>query len=1294
MAASKEIKSLLKSARSALDREDYLEAIKQCQAIFWHDDTHYLAHVLCGKAHLLLKEIGEARHQYRIAITSNEKEILAWKGLADLYDKYSPGNNDEKLEAIKTYSYILNTVTGDGEKEFNLYCKLAPLYVDVGQLENAAGAYLYLLVSASASGSITERSLLFLLRHPQYSQTQWQLIEGSYKSFLSSLAETKRIEIQTLFISSCMEWIKLVEDEEVIDSLLKTVQEECEMLESKESQETLLQLEIWKCLKVLSIQPLTEEDLIAITLLLDKRGEEEEEEREGVWLISHCLVLLQSRKIKEACTLASKGTVSLPDSCEGWFVSCVCHMKAHDYEVVINNARKGLEALGSLPYFIRRQVSHSFHILLIEAQLLEGNHKQEALTSCEKLYSESCDCHVIRLYVKALIANGMIHEAEGIINDKASLLNEEKGILNELKGHLFVARGDFDQAHDKFQLAINECPQFSEYHYWAGYTNWYNGNRTKSYPSLVKAGQLDSYNPAVFNMLGHYQRHVANDINRAVKCYKKAFTIHPGLTEAGISLGECLSALGEEESAYEVYLKITEKSPPTEAREAWLRIGLYHRRHSQYDEAIKCYLKVLHQNVSDSNVWECLGEAYLSRGSNIAAMKAFEKATELNPQSIFSQYQVAAIQQLIGLLSEAVASYTRVLELQDDYVPALKGRAESYYKLSLLAINNVLDSKAVSYVSLALIDLSKAVKLKPSFISLWKLIGDSCLSLYSIAETVARVSVPSELLGNDEGLEIIGKKALLELGLKSYKCSLHLCDGKSPYLLHNLALNYYHLAEVEDDKDVSKEYLEISLKLIKNAITLSPRGHTHWNALGVIAMHSILKDYALAQHSFISSLKIEPNNAVVWSNLGALYLINDNVKLAHLSFERSQSCDPMYSQGWIGDGLVAEIFGKSEETRNFLENVSELQYHDESALGYAYWVCKTLTEGAPSHSLKAHQSLVQARDGILKYVRRYPKDSLALNLLGLLYEHEGMMKQAKESISLSLSHMKEEGGSGYLPLVMHNHARLLSVTGSHSEALSCYESLVAMEAPDVRLGQALALFRARKFSEAAKMYQLLVDDCDPDSKSQLLLALSMCSFAVEDNESCKNLLFKVFQTPPPSLHGIVSLAAFAGYVSDPVLLKATLAELLKITESSIASLSESCLFALHSLSSMCDEDKEVLEVFDKIINANTSSVTVNQKPHMSLILRSLSDLSLDESLRAIQKVVHTHPGYLWAWPMIPYIMIVMGSVDKNPSLVGGYLKLAQSKAEEYCTEKSEKDKSAQSLIDWCKLLSNLIVGSK
>ena len=37
--------------------------------------------MLCGKAHLLLKEVEEARNHYRKAITSNEKELLAWKVL-------------------------------------------------------------------------------------------------------------------------------------------------------------------------------------------------------------------------------------------------------------------------------------------------------------------------------------------------------------------------------------------------------------------------------------------------------------------------------------------------------------------------------------------------------------------------------------------------------------------------------------------------------------------------------------------------------------------------------------------------------------------------------------------------------------------------------------------------------------------------------------------------------------------------------------------------------------------------------------------------------------------------------------------------------------------------------------------------------------------------------------------------------------------------------------------------------------------------------------------------------------
>ena len=44
-----------------------------------------------------------------------------------------------------------------------------------------------------------------------------------------------------------------------------------------------------------------------------------------------------------------------------------------------------------------------------------------------------------------------------------------------------------------------------------------------------------------------------------------------------------------------------------------------------------------------------------------------------------------------------------------------------------------------------------------------------------------------------------------------------------------------------------------------------------------------------------------------------------------------------------------------------------------------------------------------------------------------------------------------------------------------------------------------------------------------------------------------------FQTPPPSLHGLISLVTFAGYSNDVTLLQATLKEILKLIGMSLTS---------------------------------------------------------------------------------------------------------------------------------------------
>lgn len=81
----------------------------------------------------------------------------------------------------------------------------------------------------------------------------------------------------------------------------------------------------------------------------------------------------------------------------------------------------------------------------------------------------------------------------------------------------------------------------------------------------------------------------------------------------------------------------------------------------------------LRADPKDFNCWESLGEAYLSRGSYTTALKSFTKASELNPESVYSVFKVAAIQQILGKYKEAIAQFQLIIKRKEDYVPALKG---------------------------------------------------------------------------------------------------------------------------------------------------------------------------------------------------------------------------------------------------------------------------------------------------------------------------------------------------------------------------------------------------------------------------------------------------------------------------------------------------------------------------------------------------------------------------------------------------------------------------------------------
>ncbi len=62
-----------------------------------------------------------------------------------------------------------------------------------------------------------------------------------------------------------------------------------------------------------------------------------------------------------------------------------------------------------------------------------------------------------------------------------------------------------------------------------------------------------------------------------------------------------------------------------------------------YQEAIKCYLKMMKENPKDSKVLYSLGIAYENTGKNQKALKSFESALKYEPNNIFILFNIILV---------------------------------------------------------------------------------------------------------------------------------------------------------------------------------------------------------------------------------------------------------------------------------------------------------------------------------------------------------------------------------------------------------------------------------------------------------------------------------------------------------------------------------------------------------------------------------------------------------------------------------------------------------------------------
>lgn len=232
-------------------------------------------------------------------------------------------------------------------------------------------------------------------------------------------------------------------------------------------------------------------------------------------------------------------------------------------------------------------------------------------------------------------------------------------------------------------------------------------------------------------------------------------------------------------------------------------------------------------------------------------------------------------------------------------------------------------------------------------------------------------------------------------------------------LWYELSLNYFKRSVKYGTEETRKKYLSLAAESAKHIIKEAPHKWKHWNLLGVIStskgntysaystsitliIHSFLSHSAemqnlpLAQHCFIKALELDRKVAVVWTNLGALYMAHGQFKLANAAFTQAQQAEPTYANAWTGQAQIAEVM-QPKETIGLLRHAVTLAYHDESAIQYVYWICSLLNDSENQKQTRfyiEHLNVVTwAIDSITWYCDANSDNltSEALSYLGFLY---------------------------------------------------------------------------------------------------------------------------------------------------------------------------------------------------------------------------------------------------------------------------------------------------------------------
>ncbi|XP_039441713.1 tetratricopeptide repeat protein 37 [Culex pipiens pallens] len=1110
--SSKELKAALKEAREAVKNKKFSDAIKLCNKILREDKENYMALLLMGASYQETDK-KEAASYLKRALEANSDQTVALQGLATCADDRDLPEVCEKLLALTPDKYgdmhgKLLGVASRGEQVEKVLGIFERETSKEGEPDRVRSAFQclskVLLADPALEGkheTLVERTLEFEVDNPED-----PFLHDKFKRYLKLLYKLKLHE--KLVRKACamhdrfrndnypLEWICKVYAEELID--------DCSM-------EKLL------------TKPLQQYIDAAIEIKSDS----------ALALVASGILNYRSGEMTRAKELLRKADSVQPN----WSICLKVLAEVYFREKAFGLAENIYRQL--------KIVNSNLFVALVEDGSVEK--LQEASKYCVDLQKDCDDERFLFYCAKMNLLLGNLGDFDGFMN-KLKTLNVSQDRLDYLSALRLKSDGKPQEALEILQKHENSCDCLLE----LAKLYYETQNVEQSFMAALRATKLDPNNAKCFHWLGKLYLHNA-DTARARKCLEKCISLNPAQKEAIILLSSLYRTLGE----WDANSKLLQSSVAlgaTGSGSAWahLQLGLHHLGQQKHDEAIAAFRTVIRYDVANITAWEGLADAYMGRGSYSSAAKVFEKTAELKPENPYPKLQLANIKNILRQHRDAVALFEELLSTNEKYFPAVKGIAESYAGLCYYRLGQRLVGKARDHAQSAVDYVTRAIKLKPNFVCLWKLLAN-------VLDTVAEFPRPRSHLLIEGGLAGVAhrKNALLEgeklfeLASRCYSRAIKI-NGDDSLLWYELALNHYRRAtRFGTVREESVKKLSSAVEAAKQAIKLEPSRWQNWNLLGVICANKEINNLALAQHCFIEAISVDKKTAAVgWSNLGVMYLLQGSIGLANKAFGRAQQTDTTCINAWIGQASIAEQMGHGEEAMDLFRHCTQLGYHPESALSYAHWVCSVLSEEDYSKNkrnqfaIENMHALPLSHDSIQWHcIDKHDEASVeALSFLGNISSRLGLWATACEAYRKAAA----KANGQQKDHILCDLGQCLLKRKLYSEAVECFQQ-VSEATYQATVGKALAYFKAGQYQESYAEYEgalnwLATSDLE---KAYVLIAMSAMVYAFQGEADAKTILFQCITLPEPPIEALFSACALGLLHKDAVLTELVIKELRK-----------------------------------------------------------------------------------------------------------------------------------------------------